>query len=486
MDAVSRVVSTPKVVSETPFLDETEPARPIAAFLQDELTIGKLIDHGRFTESYEIVRISRDLRFQASTPTEEKARLELWESTSTKGCSNYSVKGVKSGLKREREIERAVLGLTIEANYLARLDHPNIINVLGLSTATVTLDCDCYGYHAIISNRITESLAERIDHWNEQEKISLASDFNLHLKTDYAFQIADALSYLHDRRIIFRNLTLDNIGFTVNDAVQLMNFDCVKEIPENETHLEDGFTCSQTYMSLEMYQGEKYDHKVDSFAWAICFYEMLTQEPAFQTTSNEEALIREHGWCPGLDSCDYIPDGLLDLLEDAWDPDPEARITMKEAKKQLEWILFGGDEEESEEEDYGCKDPDRRRSSIDILGYGHFLQDGSYLGLDIDEESSRRSSDVSLHAAIHFSGTKQSFIPSSLLFDDTEEAPQMTPEAVTALEHIIPKLEYTRQYKGIKKDKMPPLSMAPNLNKARRRCSNNYTNPALGATAKCA
>ena len=481
--SVSRVISNTEVASETPFLDQTDPSGPIAAFLHDELTLGKMLDSGRFTENFEIVRINRDLRFKTSTVAEEKARLELWNSASTKGRPNYSVKGVRSSLREEREIERAVLGLTIEANYLARLDHPNIIKLCGLSSATVMLDDDCYEYHAIVFNRITETLAERIDHWNEQDQLSLQSDFILHLKTDYAFQIADAVSYLHDRRIIFRNLTLDNIGFTINDAVQLMNFDCVKEIPEGESYLEDGFQCSQTYMSLEMYQGDKYDFKVDSFAWAICFYEMLTQEPAFQTTTNEEALIREHGWCPGLEGCDYVPDGLLDLLEDAWEPNPEERVSMKEVKKQLEWILFGNDDQ-SEEEDSRCTEA-TRRSSIDILGYGLFLGDESCLGLDIDEESSRRrSSDVELHAAVLFSGTSRSFIPSGLLLD-AEEAPQITPaEAATAMEHLIPKLEYTRQYKGIRKDKMPPLSMASNTNKARRRCSNQHN--LIAGVAMCA
>ena len=133
--APSRVVSDAQIASETPFLDSVDPVAPIAGFLQEELTVGKLLDHGRFTESFAVVRIDRDLRYQASSEIEEKARLELWESTSTKGRSNYSVKGVRSGLKREREIERAVIGLTIEANYLARLDHPNIVSLLGLSTA---------------------------------------------------------------------------------------------------------------------------------------------------------------------------------------------------------------------------------------------------------------------------------------------------------------------------------------------------------------
>lgn len=485
--AASRVFSNSEepvevICSETPFLDETAPSGPIASFQHDELALGKFLDHGRFTENYEIVKIERDLRFQPSSTAEEEARMDVCESTSTKGRSNYSVKGVRTGLKDENGVERAILGLTIEANYLARLAHPNIIQLHGLSASTVVLGLDSYEYHAIIANRITETMAERIDHWNEQEQISLQSDFILHLKTDYAFQIADAISYLHDRGIIFRNLTLDNIGFTTNDTVQLMNFDCVKEIPEGEDYLQDGFTCSQTYMSLEMYQHAKYDYKVDSFAWAICFYEMLTQEPAFQTTSNEEALIREHGWCPGLDDCGFVPDGLLDLLEDAWDPSAEDRISMPEIKQQLEWILFGNgdqqaDQDESVSEDYMTK---RRSSVAMILGYGNFLGDESELGLDIDGDSTRRSSDVAfcmdMQAAIHFSGTQRSFIPSGLLGDASEKAPQITPEqAVNA--QILPKLEYTKQFTGIKKDSMPPLSMAPNMNKARRRCSNQY-NPA--------
>jgi len=498
MSTVSRVISEfdteLESPSDTPFLDNADLCNPIAYFEHDELVLGKQLDYGRFTESFEIKRINRNFRFKASSMMEEKARLDLFDSVSTKGQRNYCVKRLKTDVDSEHEVERAILGLVIEANYLARLDHPNIIKLRGLSASAASVENGSYVfYNAIITNRITESLAERIDYWNEQGKISLESDFILHLKTDYAFQIADAVSYLHDRRIIFRNLSLNNIGFTSNDTIQLMNFDCVKEVPEGATHLEDGFKCSQTYMPLEMYQECEYDYKVDSFSWAICFYEMLTQEPAFETTSNGEALIREQGWCPSLNGCShFVPDGLLDLLEDAWEPIPEDRTSIKEIKKQLEWILFGGDDDD---------DGDDCQTDVEDVECGvsqsnpFSFADESALGLDIDESSScvcrrdsahvRRSSQAGLEAAIYFSGTKNSFIPEHLLLsDETEPAPQITPEAATAIEHIIPKLEYTMQYKGIKKENLPPplIPMKNDKIKARRRCSNRF-NP---STAMCA
>lgn len=456
--------------SETPYLDSKGPRSHLANFARKELDLGKILGRGRFTETREIRKVERDLRYKPTSDGDEEARMDIWENTKTKGRANFSIKRVRKDLSTEREVERAALGLCIEANYLARLDHQNIIRLKGMCQTIFNLGNDTYEYNAIITNRITETLDERIDYWNEQDSISPKSDFILHLKTDYAFQIADALSYLHDRRIVFRNLTLSSIGFTTSDTIQLTNFDCVKEIPEGESYLQDGFKGSQTYMSLEMFSGKKYDYKVDCFAWAICFYEMLTQEPAFQSTTNEEALIREHGWCPGLQDADFVPDGLLDLLEDAWETDIDDRFTMKDIRSQLEWILFGNDDDSDSDFEGEDQKMDASNKSGGFLSQG--MNDFSALGLDLDESENyiMGGDDMDINAALGFSGTRGSFIPENLLLD-AEEATKgagdaappvgLPPPNTPSAEEILPKIEYTKQYRGLRLETIPPLSFVP-------------------------
>ncbi|CAB9501358.1 activated protein kinase kinase kinase dlk-1 [Seminavis robusta] len=507
-------------LSETPYLDEYEPNANIASFLDKEITVGKFIGQGRFTESYQVKSFRRDIMFQAKSVQDERNRLELSETAKNnkKGSYNYSLKQVRGGLMTEREVERAALGLTIEANYLSRLDHANIIALKGTCETTVVLDGDVYEYHAIITNRITETLDQRIDYWNSQDSVAKDSDFILHLKTDYAFQIADALSYLHKRRIIFRNLTLSSIGFTTSDTIQLINFDCVKELPEGQDCLHDGFKGSQTYAALEIYSGRPYDFKVDCFAWAICFYEMLTQEPAFTTTTNEEALIREHGWCPSLQDCDYIPDGLLDLLEDSWETNVEERISMADIRRQLEWILFGtgedSDEDTSTNADSGAdffsntQKNNKAKMEGDLSASEFFfLEDMSALGLDLSESANfaqapqpqaqggrgRRGSVNSveeINAALGFSGCRNSFLPAELLLDAkdatnlVQKAASATPQQqALAAEALLPKLEYTSQFRGLRIETIPPPCFVPQnvKNKQSRRRSMQRTEMAVCA-----
>lgn len=462
-------------VSETPYLESREPNSRLANFLRSELELGKVLGKGRFTETREIRRVDRDLHYRPASIGEEKGRMEIWENAKTKGRCNFTIKRISKDLKSEREVERSALGLAIEANYLSRLNHQNIVQLKGMVESTFKVGPDTYDYHAMITNRITETLDERIDYWNDQDSISLKSDFILHLKTDYAFQIADALSYLHDRRIVFRNLTLSSIGFTSSDTIQLVNFDCVKEIPEGQPYLRDGFKGNHTYMALEMYEGKEYDFKVDCFSWGICFYEMLTQQPAFQSTTNEEALIREHGWCPSLETVDFVPDGLLDLLEDAWETDTDDRFTMKDIRGQLEWILFGNDEDDS------CVESESGDTSMEeecgYLSMG--MDDMSALGLDLDESCNfDMGADQVLYAAIGFSNTRDSFIPSNLLLEEEEEAlkpapVKMGPPRRLSMAEMMPKIEYTKQYRGLRIETIPPPAFVPPnvANKANRRRS---------------
>ena len=475
------------IVSDTPFLDTAQPSGALPRFESSELVLGNLVDRGSFTETHEISDIDRSLDFQANSASEDFARFKVWKATTKKRRkqSKYSLKHVSRGLQTEQEVQRAVVGLTIEANYLHALDHANIIKLQGLCTTTVALDYKCYDYHALITTCIAETLPHCVDRWNDEEEDPSAfnSDMMLHMKTNYAFQMADALCYLHDRKIVFRNLTLNSMGLSKKTGeVQLMNFDCVKEMPGS--FLEDGFMGAKTYMALEMAQGSKYDFKVDSYSWAVCFFEMLTQEPAYETTTDGEIIRENNVWSPSLEGLDYIPAGIQDLLQDAWETDPKDRVDMYEVKKHLEWILFGTEGDESDARRVSDID-ESQTSCIAPMTRGEYnpfaMGDESVVGLDLDESSpvgGGGGMDIgqsSMRASTRRRSANKSFIPSDLLLNlpgligaREMETPEDSPDVISTTD-----FDYYTIQEGlvVKKDALPPLSFMPSRRPRRRRSS---------------
>jgi serine/threonine protein kinase len=104
----------------------------------------------------------------------------------------------------KEDFESAAIDLCIEVKFLTRLNHPNIVKVRGLANGGTNAFAVRHDGFFIIMDRM-EPLDHRIHRWKDRlyrcpdrEQVSLSR------KIDYASQIADAISYLHDHRIIFR------------------------------------------------------------------------------------------------------------------------------------------------------------------------------------------------------------------------------------------------------------------------------------------
>ena len=163
--------------------------------------------------------------------------------------SNIAILSKKSGRKGGRFALKQVLpngldnfaylkglvDLSMEAKFLAALDHPNIIALCGMSTRGPA--------HFIVIERLRETLSARFKTWmkidrqckgitgaitgSKRKKVALYET-----RIAVAYNMAQAMAYLHEKNIAFRDLKPANCGFDMHDKFKLFDFGLAKELKE--------------------------------------------------------------------------------------------------------------------------------------------------------------------------------------------------------------------------------------------------------------
>jgi serine/threonine protein kinase len=151
----------------------------------------------------------------------------------------------------------------------------------------------------------------------------------------YSAEIASALSYMHERDIIYRDLKPKNVGINVHGNVKLFDFGFARLLPrerdESDTFKMTGRIGTLRYMAPEVALKAPYNLKADVYSWSIILWEMLSLEHPYQTLPRETFLksVCQQGNRHKLDQT--WPKPVRDLIHRSWANDLSTRPTMKEA-----------------------------------------------------------------------------------------------------------------------------------------------------------
>lgn len=103
-----------------------------------------------------------------------------------------------------------------------------------------------------------------------------------------AYQIAQAVDYIHSQRIVHRDIKPDNVHIDATGRVKLMDFGIAKSQSVSLTRA--GFTLGTPYyMAPEQVLGQNVTHLVDVYAFGVVLYELITETKGVTADSIQKA-----------------------------------------------------------------------------------------------------------------------------------------------------------------------------------------------------
>ncbi|XP_061442536.1 serine/threonine-protein kinase Nek11 isoform X5 [Rhineura floridana] len=203
----------------------------------------------------------------------------------------------------------------LEAQLLSRLDHPAIVKfytsfVEGESFCIITEYCE------------GRDLDFKIQEYREAGKV-----FPENQIVEWFIQLLLGVNYMHERRILHRDLTAKNI-FLKNNLLKIGDFG-VSRLLMGSCDLATTFTGTPFYMSPEALQHQGYDMKSDIWSLGCILYQMCCLEHVFSGHNFLSIVLKiVEGEAPSLP--DTYPSELDAVLHSMLSKDPSQRPSAAE------------------------------------------------------------------------------------------------------------------------------------------------------------
>ena len=183
----------------------------------------------------------------------------------------YAMKSINISKLDNKERESALNEIRI----LASLSHPNIIGYkeafFDEKSKTLNIIME-YADDGDIDKKIKDNLKKR----------NLFSEETIWC---WVIQILEGLKYLHDNKIIHRDLKCANIFLMKNGTLKLGDLNVSKIVKMGMAQTQTG---TPYYISPEIWKEQPYDYKCDIWSVGCIIYEICTLRPPFRGNSLKE------------------------------------------------------------------------------------------------------------------------------------------------------------------------------------------------------
>jgi hypothetical protein len=273
----------------------------------------------------------------------------------TDGGNNWIHTAVVAGkpvvvktLKPEcQDVMLAIYELESELQIHSRLQHQHICQLLGAGLTSkgnrfVVLERLDGGTLAQVLGYDTRIRDRRRRFWRRKA-------FSYGEVLGHGRALADALSYCQARAVVggmvlHRDLKPDNVGFTLDGTLKLLDFGLGRVVDNASPYSEDtyqmsGETGSLRYMAPEVTSNQPYNHKADVYSFGVILWELLTKKKPYEGMNR--SLLYERvimgGERPLLNK--KWPRDLSTLLQDCWSPTIAHRPNFEQVVERLDQML---------------------------------------------------------------------------------------------------------------------------------------------------
>ncbi|KAL6552974.1 hypothetical protein OROGR_006816 [Orobanche gracilis] len=152
-----------------------------------------------------------------------------------------------------------------------------------------------------------------------------------------ALDLARGLSYLHQKKIVHRDVKTENMLLDTNRTVKIADFGVARVEASNPNEMT-GETGTLGYMAPEVLNGNRYNRKCDVYSFGICLWEIYCCDMPYPNLSFSEltsAVVRQN-MRPEIPRC--CPSSLANIMKQCWDPNSEKRPEMDGVVSMLEAI----------------------------------------------------------------------------------------------------------------------------------------------------
>eukprot|EP00760_Papus_ankaliazontas_P012088 PhM_4_TR15186/c0_g1_i1/m.46554 len=241
-----------------------------------------------------------------------------------------------------------IANVSREIRVMKQLDHENIVKYYG-------------------ARRDGDRLYIHMEYIDGGSIATILKDFGpLHEKQAvmYCTQILTGLEYLHNMRVVHRDLKGENLLVDKKGRVKLADFGTSKELQT----IAQTLAGTSHFMAPEVIRGTGHDFSADVWSVGCCVIQMLTGRPPF---SNFEMYAAMTHICEHPSPWDATPasasEQCKDFVRQCMQPDPKKRATVSELLRHP-WILSPPPTPAAAQP----TDPRRRGQRVDTPGLDKF------------------------------------------------------------------------------------------------------------------
>ncbi|HZS42561.1 MAG TPA: serine/threonine-protein kinase [Polyangia bacterium] len=208
----------------------------------------------------------------------------VFEASHLRIPKRFAVKFLKLSLVNNSE---ALLRFRREAEIIATLEHPNIVNLVDYNVS------DDNTPYIVMEFLDGEHLGKRL----ERGKLPLGEALRI------ARAVASALSAAHAREIIHRDLKPENIILCKGDVVKVVDFGVAKLRGAPELTAFNTILGTVAYMAPEQVTAKAVDSRTDQYALGVIIHELLsgTQPSGTAQSVAEQAMKILYGQLPPVE-----------------------------------------------------------------------------------------------------------------------------------------------------------------------------------------